>query len=82
MYAQDPVVLIDSRMVCAQIKQVLAANIEAQDLGGADGPPVYLHVCNNNPDPKQHAYIESVLQNVKGLAGYRLQTFPDNPVSS
>lgn len=58
---------------------MLAANIEAQELG-PDAPPIYLHVCNNNPDPTQHAYIESVLKNVTGLAGYRLQTFPDNPV--
>lgn len=73
----------DSRILstCTNNKpQVLAANIEAQDLGGPDGPPVYLHLCNNNPDPTQHAYIEAVLRNVTGLAGYRLQTFPDNPV--
>ena len=80
-----PAPLVDQQLtytyICTNNKpQVLAANIEAQDLGGPDGPPVYLHLCNNNPDPKQHAYIEAVLRNVTGLAGYRLQTFPDNPV--
>ncbi len=60
-------------------KQVLAANIEAQSLGApSHAPPIYLHVCNNG-DSAQHAAIEAILQNTTNLAGYRLQTFPDNP---
>ena len=57
------------------LKQVLTANIEQQDVGGR---PVYLHVCNNGDDA-QAAKVESILKSMKGLAGYRLRTFHDNP---
>jgi hypothetical protein len=57
------------------LREVLTANIENQDVGGR---PIYLHVCNNG-DSEQEAVLESILSSVKGLAGYRLRTFADNP---
>jgi len=57
------------------LREVLTANIELQEVGGR---PVYLHVCNNGDDA-QAVEVESILKSMKGLAGYRLRTFHDNP---
>ena len=57
------------------LKDVLTANIDQQNV---DKRPVYLHVCNNGDDA-QAVEIESILKSIKGLAGYRVRTFHDNP---
>jgi len=57
------------------LKDVLKANIDLQNV---DKRPIYLHVCNNGDDA-QAVEIESILKGIKGLAGYRMRTFHDNP---
>lgn len=57
------------------LSEVLRMNIEKQDVGIR---PVYIHICNNGND-EQAATIKAVLEDIKGLAGYRIRTFRDNP---
>lgn len=59
----------------SMLQELLKNNIEDQDINGR---LVYLHVCNNG-DSAQEAKITDILTTIKGLAGYRLRTFRNNP---
>lgn len=55
--------------------EVLKTNVEKQDVGMR---PIYIHICNNGND-EQATTIQSILNGIKSLAGYRIRTFRDNP---
>jgi len=59
----------------SHLDKVLSSNIEQQDVGDR---PVYLHICNNGGIELEEPILE-VLKEAKGLAGFRLRSFFDNP---